>query len=407
MRSIKLAIILGLALVAGCSFSAGISRGDEGRAISIERDDFRTVHNATVRIRAYNKKKLAWMGTGCVFKKENGRLYILTNEHVANNADQITAEFRVDGFSLGEYVCDVEFCTQETNIDVAVISLTHGDTLASVPALPMADKPLRVGDEAYWVGCDAGNTANGQIARIVYSSDELFYMNPKAIGGDSGSSVVQFDNRGNPYIVGLIAWVGQFESKQVAMAQPSRIVMGIIEGSIEPELELPPSVEDSDKVMQGLLERLRNLRSDQQRDFKTLVERLRELELKRANQAEETQRFRDLWRKQQEDNAEQGKGLQESILNQFNTLKLIIKWAKWSFYGLIGLLVAALFFKQGWATAAIVAIVTFVARTVKLAYLLIHNALVSKVTNPKTMSEALEDLQDGISEGIGRSEDAS
>jgi hypothetical protein len=271
----------------------------------------------------------------------------------------------------------------------------------------MADKVLRKGDEAYFVGCDAGNVQNGQIARIVYSSDELFYMNPRAIGGDSGSGVVQFDNRGNPAIVGLIAWVGPFEGKQVAMCQPSRVIMGIIEGNIKPEIEIPPSLEKSDEVMQGLIQRLKNLRSDQQKDFKTLVQRLKDLELKRANQQEETQRFRDLFKKQQEESVEQGRGLQESILNQFNTLKLIIKWAKWSFYGLIGLLIAALFFKQGWATVVIVSVVTFAFRTGKLAYLVVHNAFVSKVKNPKTMSEALEDLQDGISEGIGRSEDDS
>ncbi len=400
MRSIKLAIILGLALIAGCSFSAGISRGDEGRCISMERDDFRSVHNATVRLRAYNKKKLAWMGTGCVFKKENGRLYILTNEHVANNADQITAEFRVDGFSIGEYVCDVEFCTQETNIDVAVISLTHGDTLASVPALPMADKPLRVGDQAYWVGCDGGRTQNGQIARIVYSSDELFYMNPKAVGGDSGSSVVQFDNRGNPYIVGLIAWVGQFENRQVAMAQPSRVVMGIIEGSIKPELELPPSLEESDKVMQGLLERLRNLRSDQQRDFKTLVERLRELELKRANQAEETQRFRDLWRKQQEDNAEQGKGLQESIIGQFNTLKQLIAIAKYSFYALVIALLVSIFAGQGWLTRLIVTIFKVVYHTIRGAAAIIADAISRPIKKTESPAEALDNLREEIGDAF-------
>jgi hypothetical protein len=75
------------------------------------------------------------------------------------------------------------------------------------------------------------------------------------------------------------------------------------------------------------------------------------------------------------------------------------------FWGMVALLVASLFFKQGWATTLIVTFITFFFRTGKLAYLLIHNALSKKNDNPKSLSEALEDLQDGIAVGIGTQED--
>ena len=125
-RRFKVAIILGLAMIAGCSMSASITKGaDSPSSISIERDDFRRVHNAAVRIRAYNKGVLQWMGTGSVYKIEDGRLHILSNNHVCNGADKITAEFRVDGKNLGEFITRVDLCVEKNNVDIGLISLAQ------------------------------------------------------------------------------------------------------------------------------------------------------------------------------------------------------------------------------------------------------------------------------------------
>jgi hypothetical protein len=347
------------------------------------------------------------MGTGSVYKIEDGRLHILSNNHVCDGADKITAEFRVDGKNLGEFVARVDLCVEKNNVDIGLISLDQGKTLKDVPFVPIVDRPLRVGDEAYWVGCDAGNTQNGQIARIVHTQDDLFYMNPKAIGGDSGSSVVQFDENGNPEAVGLIAWVGGFEGKWVAMAQPSKVVLDVLAGGELPDIgDVPPTGLESERLIQGLLERLREMREERNRDFKLLRDRFSGLELDLAMQEQQTQLFRDRWKKHQDeqiDKQSEQDSIVEGLSGKFDNLKTMLKW---SFYGLVGLLVAALFFKQGWATTVIIALITFVFRTGKLAYLLVHNAIVAKVKNPQTMSEALEGLQDGINEGIGRKEDA-
>ncbi len=107
MRSIKVAIILGLALVAGCTVSASVVRGDETQSV-IERDDMRRVHNATCRIKAYNNGILQWMGSGLAYEvTDSNKLMIVSNNHVVSGAEKLTVEFWHNGDSLGEYVANV------------------------------------------------------------------------------------------------------------------------------------------------------------------------------------------------------------------------------------------------------------------------------------------------------------
>ncbi len=417
MKSLKIALILFAALVAGCSVSAGISRGQELESdlmpsVVVERDDMRRVHNSTVRIRAYSAtNQLIWLGTGSVFEISDNRIKILSNNHVClNPKGKITVEPIIDGRSKGEFDARVDLCVEDNGIDVAVVSLAQGKTLEKIDFVPIKKASLEEGQEIYWVGCDRGNQQNGQIGRILDVSEQHIFMSPKAIGGDSGSSVVQFDENGNPHVVALIAWVTTFEGEQVAMAMKSSVVLDVLAGGKLPDLpdegDVPPSSMETERLIQGLLQRLQELRRDAKREREGLLNRLSEMQLQRAAEAQQTQLFRDLFKKKQEEQIEK-QDSQESIVeklsSKFDNLRTLLRW---SFYAIIGLLIAALFFRNGWATVVLVSLVTFVFRTGKLAYLLIHNAIVAKVKNPKTMSEALEDLQDGISEGIGRKEDA-
>jgi len=133
------AMLLGLALAAGCSFSAGISRGQELESdlmpsVVVDNDDFRQVYNASVRVRAYNNDTLQWMGSGLVYKVEDNRAFILSNEHVCGSADKITAEFFRNGRSLGEFNMRVDLCKQSNDgVDVGVISCNVGKTLKGIP----------------------------------------------------------------------------------------------------------------------------------------------------------------------------------------------------------------------------------------------------------------------------------
>ena len=91
--NIKVAIVLTLALLAGCTVSAEFVRGDDTQSVVVERDNMRRVMNSTARLRAYNAKgTLEWLGSGNVYKIENNRMFILSNNHVCNNPNgKITA----------------------------------------------------------------------------------------------------------------------------------------------------------------------------------------------------------------------------------------------------------------------------------------------------------------------------
>ena len=92
--------------------------------------------------------------------------------------------------------------------------------------------------------------------------------------------------------------------------------------------------------------------------------------------------------------------------DSFTSVKLLVSFIKWMFWGMVALLIASLFFKQGWATKIIIAVIKFFFKTTKLAYQLIHNAIVSKTDNPESPMDAINNIRDGISEEIGFKEDA-
>ena len=408
--NIKVAIVLTLALLAGCTVSAEFVRGDEYQSVVVERDDMRRVMNSTARLRAYNANgTLEWMGSGNVYKIENNRMFILSNNHVCNNPKgKITAEFLVDGKNLGEFDVRVDLCVEDDGIDIAVVSLNQGKTLKGVPFVPIRDHKVKVGDEFFHCGADAGHPQNAQLGEVINVSDDHFLFWPSAYAGDSGSAVTQFDEDGEPFIVGLVAWQTYNDNRLVGMAMKSKVVLDVLAGGDLPDLpsegEVPPSNLETERLVQGLLERLREMREESRRERQALRDRLTQMQMEGAMQQEETRRFLDLFKKQQEESVEGQDSIVEKLSGRLDNLKTLLKWA---FYGMVGLLVAALFFKQGWATTAIVCMITFVFRTGKLAYLLVHSAIVTKVKNPQTMSEALEELQEGISEGIGSRGDDS
>jgi hypothetical protein len=415
MRNIKIAVLLALALCAGCSFSAGISRGQDLKSelmpsVVVDNDDFRQVYNASVRVRAYSNGNLQWMGSGLVYKVENNRAFILSNEHVCGGADKITAEFFRDGRSLGEFVMRVDLCKQSNDgVDIGVISCNIGKTLEGLEAIPFSNEDIKLDDEVYFVGSARGEWPQGRLGRVVEVTEDHIYSNPTSIPGDSGSSLIRFNEDNEPEIVGLIAWYSQSGGKRVCMAMRNHVILSVLAGGEIPEIgDAPPSNLETERLIQSLLERLREMRQDNKREREGLLNRLSQMQMEHAMAQEESRRFLDLFKKKQDEQIEKAEENTDSIVDRLSqrldNLKTLLKWA---FYGLVGLLIAALFFKQGWATTVIISFVTFVFRTGKLAYLLIHNAIVAKVKNPKTMSEALEDLQDGISEGIGRKEDAS
>ncbi len=407
------AVLLALALSAGCSFNAGITRGDEPRTVLFDRDNMRKAMGSTVRIRAYNSKgTILWMGSGNVYKKENNRLYILSNQHVCSNPKgRITCEFVVDGKRLGEYKARTDLCVQENGVDVAVVSLPQGDTLKDVPAVPIKLDEVKIGDEMFHCGCDNGRPQNSQLGEILDVSTNHFLFWPSAYAGDSGSAIVQFDQEGSPYIVGLVAWQTGYKGESVGMAMKSKVVLDVLKGGNIPELpeagDVPPSSLESRKLIQGLLEKLRELREETQRERGLLLDRLSKIQTETELQKTEVQLFRDRfdrWKKDTEDNfgqiEDKTEGLQDRILGQFTVIKQMIEIAKWSFYALVAALLVSIFAGQGWLTRVIVTIFKVAFNCVKGSVAIIFDAINTPIKKTNSPSEALDNLREEIEDAF-------
>ncbi len=398
MRSIITALLLSIAMVGGCTVSAGISRGQDLESVVVGNDDFRQVHNSSVRIRAYENGKLAWMGSGLVYKILDNRAFILSNQHVCGDADKITGEFFRNGRSLGEFDMRVDMCKQsDDGIDIGVVSCNIGKTLAGIEAVPFAKTKVVKGDEVFFVGSARGEWPKGKLGRVIESTDMHFYSSPTSIPGDSGSGMVRFDEDGEPEIVGLIAWYSTVDGKRVCMSMHSSVVLSVLAGGEVPDHgDVPPTAEGTERLVQGLLERLREMREENRRERESLRDRLSQMQLDNAMQQQEAQLFRDRWKKQQDNNQQQADGLQDKIMGQFTTLKALIKFAKWSFYALVAALLVSIFAGQGWMTRVIVTIFKVIFNIIRGTFAIVADAVSRPIKDTKSPSEALDNLREEI-----------
>ena len=411
MRNLKLAVILLAALVAGCSFSAGISRGQELESdlmpsVLVDNDDFRQVHNSTVRIRAYNNSTLQWMGSGLVYKIENNRAFILSNQHVCDGAEKITAEFFRNGRSLGEFDMRVDLCKQNNDgIDVAVISCNIGNTLKGLEAIPFSDAEIKVGDECYFVGAARGEWIKGKLGRVVEVTEDHFYSNPTSIPGDSGSSMIRFAEDGEPEIVGLVAWYSTIDGNRVCMSMRNHVILDVLAGGEIPEIgDAPPSNLETERLIQSLLERLREMRQDNKREREGLLNRLSQMQMEHAMAQEESKRLLDLFKKQQDEKLdrieEKEDGLTDKIMGQFTTLKQMVTLAKYAFYALVAALLISIFAGQGWLSRVIVTIFKLLFHGIRGATTIVLDAVAKPIKETNSPKEALDNLREEIGDAI-------
>ena len=103
-------------------------------------------------------------------------------------------------------------------------------------------------------------------------------------------------------IVGLIAWYSTIDGQRVCMAMHSEVVLGVLAGGDVPDLgEVPPTAQDTERLIQSLLERLREMRQDNKREREGLLNRLSQMQMEHAMAQEESKRLLDLFKKQQDE----------------------------------------------------------------------------------------------------------
>lgn len=155
-------------------------------------DAVEKVYDAVVVIEAYNNDTLKSTGTGFVYKKTGGKGYIMTNNHVVDDANNVKIIY-----SNGT-TATADVLGKETYSDIAVLTVKD-DTVLSVVSLGDSTK-MRLGDTVFTIGSPLGSEYSGTVTRGILSNKDRLV----AVSLTSGSTsdwimkVLQTDAAINP-----------------------------------------------------------------------------------------------------------------------------------------------------------------------------------------------------------------
>lgn len=158
-------------------------------------DAVEKVYDSVVTIETYKKEKLYATGTGFVYKNENGKGYVLTNNHVVESADSVRVVF-TNGNSV-----EASVIGGDKYADIAVLTVAS-DKVISVAEIGSSKDP-RIGDTVFAVGAPIDSSAySWTVTRGILSGKDR--MVEVSLTGNSVSdwvmSVMQTDaaiNSGN------------------------------------------------------------------------------------------------------------------------------------------------------------------------------------------------------------------
>ena len=130
---------------------------DTGIADAVEK-----IYDAVVVVKTYKSQQLYATGTGFVYKRDDNRAYILTNNHVIESGDAIYVEF-TDGRQI-----ETSVEGKDTYSDIAVLSLDADEV--SIVAEMGSSEDARVGDTVFTVGAPINSDAySGTVTRGILS----------------------------------------------------------------------------------------------------------------------------------------------------------------------------------------------------------------------------------------------
>lgn len=150
------------------------------------------VYSSTVVIVAYKNGKLISTGTGFVYKKDSKNAYIMTNNHVIDDADSVKVEFNDKSEKI-----EAKIIGGEVYSDIAVLTI---DVKNVGDAVEIGNsEELKLGDTIFTVGSPMGITYKGTITKgIVSGKDRMVEVNLTGNTTDYYMKVIQIDAAVNP-----------------------------------------------------------------------------------------------------------------------------------------------------------------------------------------------------------------
>lgn len=150
------------------------------------------VYGSTVLVIAYDGGKQISTGTGFVYKKDNKKAYIMTNNHVIDEADEVEIEFNDSDETI-----EAEILGGEVYSDIAVLTIDVDDA-GEVVEIGNSEE-LKLGDTIFTVGSPMGATYKGTVTKgIVSGKDRMVEVNLTGSTSDYYMNVLQLDAAVNP-----------------------------------------------------------------------------------------------------------------------------------------------------------------------------------------------------------------
>ena len=122
------------------------------------------IYDSVVVVEAYKDKQLVSSGTGFVYKKENGKAYLMTNNHVIASAKEIKVIF------TDETKLDATIVGSDTYSDIAVLSIKDSDKI--IKATLGNSSKSKVGDTVFTVGSPEGSDYAGTVTKGILSAQD-------------------------------------------------------------------------------------------------------------------------------------------------------------------------------------------------------------------------------------------
>ena len=166
-----------------------VTVNDQGIADAVEK-----LYDAVVTVQTYLNSRQIASGTGFVYKVENNKAYVLTNNHVINNGDEIYLVFTNNTKIKANIIGSDIFA------DIAVLQVDEKDII-SIAEIGSSEE-ARKGDTVFTIGAPLDITYSWTVTRgILSGKDRMVEVN---LGGNQRNDwimrVLQTDasiNRGN------------------------------------------------------------------------------------------------------------------------------------------------------------------------------------------------------------------
>ena len=211
----------------------------EAAAITKHEDRFDQITRATVRVTLNNV-----CGSGTIVGRDGqGNAIVLTNAHVAGTSRGRTVNLQrwnIDGSSeRGRGTIIAAGYGRGMSVDFALLRCENGFGQDVTP-VPLADRYPDTSASVTTFGSPRCEWPSLQVLKMNRTEGQVLTWKPEAIGGRSGSSIIDHTKDG-PRVVGLLTWAGGGEG----MGQSTPFLLNAIRGKLPATIEsLPPGTRE-------------------------------------------------------------------------------------------------------------------------------------------------------------------